>query len=48
MTEKQRYAKKYLTLGIVFLYRHTLKILKSKYREDASVYVICIKPFAFT
>jgi len=40
--------EKLLTLGIVFLYRHTLKILRSKSTENASVYIICIKPFAFT
>ena len=48
MIEKQIHAEKFLTLGTVFLYRHTLKILRSKGREGASVYVICIKPFAFT
>ncbi len=37
-----------LTFGTVFLYRHTFKILRSKGREGASVYAICINPFAFT
>jgi hypothetical protein len=48
MTEKQIHKEKPLTLGTVFLYRHTLKILKSKGRENVSVYAICIRPFAFT
>jgi hypothetical protein len=40
--------EKSLTLGTIFLYRHTCKILRSKGKEGASVYVICINPFAFT
>ena len=48
ITEKQIHIEKSLTLGNVFLYRHTLKILRSKGRENVSVYAICIKPFAFT
>jgi len=48
MTEKQTHTEKSMTLGTIFLFRDTLKILRSKGREDASVYVICIKPFAFT
>jgi len=42
-TKKQIYTEKFLTLGTVFLYRHTLIILEGKGREGASVYVICIK-----
>jgi len=45
---KKIHTEKSLTLGTVFLYKYTLKILRSKGREDASVYIICIKPFAFT
>jgi len=48
MTEKPIHTEKPMTLGTVFLYRHTLKILRSKGREEAIVYVIYIKPFAFT
>ena len=48
ITEKQIHIEKSLTLGTVFLYRHTLKILRSKGRENLSVYAIRIKPFAFT
>jgi hypothetical protein len=48
ITEKQIHIEKFLTLGTVFLYRHTLKILRGKGRENVSVYAICIKPFAFT
>jgi len=47
-TEKHIYTEKFLALGTVSLYRYTLKILRSKGKEHASVYVICIKPFAFT
>ena len=46
--QKQIHIEKFLNIGTVFLYRHTLKILRSKDREDASVYVVCIKSFAFT
>jgi len=35
MTEKQIHTEKALTFGTVFLYRHTLKILRSKGRENA-------------
>jgi len=48
ITEKQIHIEKFLTLGTIFLYRHTLKTLKSKGRENVSIYAICIKPFAFT
>ena len=46
--QKTKHTEKSLSLRTVFLYGHTLKILRSKGREEASVYVICIKPFAFT
>jgi len=48
MTEKQIHTENSLTLGTVFLYSNTLKILKGKGRENVSVYIICIKPFSFT
>jgi hypothetical protein len=48
MTEKQIHKEKTLALGTIFFYRHTLKILRSKGKEDASAYVIGIKLFAFT
>jgi hypothetical protein len=40
--------RKNLNPGDVFLYKHTLKILKRQGGEGASVYIICIRPFTFT
>ncbi len=37
MTEKQIHTEKSMTLGTVFLYRPTLKILRSKSRKEAGV-----------